>query len=208
MFTSSDVKVLSREAVFRGFLKIDRIQLKHKLFNGKWSSTIQREIAVREEVVGVLLFDPKRDEVVLVRQFRVGVMGDTETPWFLELVAGMVGEEETLYNVATRETQEESGCKILDLIEICDYYNSPGISTEKVTLYCGLIDSEHAGGFYGLEEEHEDIEAVVLSYTDAARFLKDGVINNAMSIIALQWLELNKSAIIEKWRLMFPAGRL
>jgi ADP-ribose pyrophosphatase len=198
-FSFKDIKVLSREPVFSRFLKVDIVQLKHKMFNGGWSPVINREVTVRERVVGVLMFDPKRDEIVLVKQFRVGVMQDLEEPWILEIVAGMVGDGENFHDVANREAREESGCEILDLIDICEYYNSPGISTEKVILYCGIIDAENAGGIHGLEKEHEDIEVIVLSYKDALDCLESGYINNAMSIIALQWLMLNKNAIIKQW---------
>ena len=85
------------------------------------------------------------------------------------------------------------------LVKICDYYSSPGVSSEKVRLYLGIISSENIGGFSGLESENEDIEVVVLSYTDAIAGLKDGYLANAMSIIALQWLELNKSDILQKF---------
>ena len=198
-FSFKDIKVLSREPVFSRFLKVDIVQLKHKMFNGGWSPVINREVTVRERAVGVLMFDPKRDEIVLVKQFRIGVMQDLEEPWILEIVAGMVGDGENFHDVANREVKEESGCEILDLIDICEYYNSPGISTEKVILYCGIIDAENAGGIHGLEKEHEDIEVIVLSYKDALDCLESGYINNAMSIIALQWLMLNKNAIIKQW---------
>jgi ADP-ribose pyrophosphatase len=66
-----------------------------------------------------------------------------------------------------------------------------------VILYCGLIDSTDAGGIHGLKEEHEDIESIVLPYRDVLQCLKSGEINNPMTIIALQWLMLNKSDIKE-----------
>jgi ADP-ribose pyrophosphatase len=194
-FTESDVVTLSRELAYGSFLKVDRVKLKHRMFNGDWSPPILREVLVRERAVGVLLFDPKREEIVLVRQFRVGVMNDSQGAWILEIVAGMVSEKEQFSDVAIRETEEESGCKVLKLIEICEYYNSPGITNEKVILYCGLIDATNAGGVHGLKEEHEDIASIVLPYKDAIHRLKSGRVNNPMTIIALQWLMLNKSAI-------------
>lgn len=198
-FGKSDYEIRSRKNGFRGFLNIDAIKLKHKLFRGGWSSTINREILVREGAVGVLLFDPKRDEIILVRQFRIGLLDKTETPWALELVAGMIEFGEELEEVAIREVKEESNCEVSQLVKICDYYSSPGVSSEKVRLYLGIISSENIGGFSGLESENEDIEVVVLSYTDAIAGLKDGYLANAMSIIALQWLELNKSDILQKF---------
>ena len=196
-FGETDYKILSRERGFAGFLKVDILKLKHRLFEGGWSAEINREIMVREGAVGVLLFDPKRDEIVLVRQFRVGLLNETETPWALELVAGMANLGEDLDQVAMREVQEETNCEVSKLIKICDYFNSPGISSEKVRLYLGIMDSENAGGVYGLDKENEDIEVVVLPYDEAISGLNNGFLANAMSIIALQWLELNKLNILK-----------
>ena len=198
-FGNADCEILSRENGFRGFLNIDIIKVKHKLFCGGWSSTINREVLVREGAVGVLLFDPQRDEIILVRQFRVGLLDGAATPWALELIAGMIEFGEELEEVAFREVKEESNCEVSQLVKICDYYNSPGVSSEKVRLYLGIVDSENMGGIYGLESENEDIEVVVLSYTEAITGLNKGYLANAMSIIALQWLELNKSHILQKF---------
>ena len=196
-FGKFDYLIQSRRKRFRGFLRIDTIKLKHKLFLGDWSPEINRELLVREEAVGVLLFDPKRDEIVLVRQFRVGLVDKGDSPWILELVAGMVEVGEELVEVALREVREESNAEVSKLIKICDYYSSPGISSEKVRLYLGIVASEDMGGFYGLENENEDIEVVVMPYENAISGMKKGHLANAMSIIALQWLELNKSDILK-----------
>ena len=58
-------------------------------------------------------------------------------------------------------------------------------------LFCGLIDSEGVGGIHGLEEENEDIRLVKMTFTDAWQRLEKGDINNAATIMALQWLKLN-----------------
>jgi len=196
-FGKSDYLVKTRQKRFRGFLRIDTIKLKHKLFLGGWSPEIERELLVREDAVGVLLFDPARDKIVLVRQFRVGLIDKSDSPWILELVAGMVEAGEQLDQVAIREVREESNVEVSDLIKICDYFNSPGVSSEKVSLYLGIVASDEMGGVYGLESENEDIEVVVLPYEEAIKGIKKGYLANAMSIIALQWLELNKSDVLK-----------
>jgi len=198
-FSNADLEISERNIRFESFLRVDQLSLKHRLFDGGWSNQIQRELSVRPEAVGILLFDPHRDEIVMVRQFRVGTINEPDPPWILELVAGMVEEGEPLESVAQRETQEESNCEIMSLIKICDYFNSPGVSDEKVTLFCGKIESSEAGGVYGLREENEDIEVVVLNTNEAINAVQNGVINNAMSIIALQWLALNKEELVKSW---------
>jgi ADP-ribose pyrophosphatase len=199
-FSNQDVEILSREECHAGFLRVERLMLRHRLHAGDWSEILQRELLLKAPAVGILLYDPVRDEVLLIRQFRVGMLDEQSNPWSLELVAGMVAEGERLQEVAIREAEEESNTTPTDLIQICDYYNSPGGSNEKITLYCGRIDSENAGGFFGLAEEHEDIEAVVLSYDEVLLAAESGKINNAMTIIAVQWLQLHKRRLLNDWR--------
>jgi len=206
-FQKTDVELISREQCFDGFLRLDRIQLRHRLFEEGWSEILNRELLVKDQAVGLLMFDPVRDHVVLVRQFRVGLIDEHQSPWLLELVAGMVedgegkGEREELEQVAIREAAEESNCIPTNLVKVCDYYNSPGASNEKVTLFCGRVDSENAEGFFGLTEEHEDIEVVVLPRSEALQAIDSGLINNAMTIIALQWLQLHESELLSKWNI-------
>jgi ADP-ribose pyrophosphatase len=102
---------------------------------------------------------------------------------------------ETSEQTAQREGLEEAGLTFQALDKICDYMVSPGGTTEMIHLYCGLISTESAGGIYGVEQEHEDIRAHVVSADEAITMIHDGRINNAAAIIALQWLELNRSRL-------------
>jgi ADP-ribose pyrophosphatase len=204
-FGDKDVEIISRSLEHDGFLRIEHLQLRHRLFSGEWSEVFTRELQLKDPAVGVLLFDPDQDALLLVRQFRVGMFsdasldGDKVLGWPLEIVAGMVGSTEQYEAVALRECKEESNCVPTDLIKICEYYNSPGGSNEKIILFCGRIDSRNAGGVYGLMEEHEDIEVQVLSYVDAMSLIDSGEINNAMTIIALQWLQLHRQELLDSW---------
>ncbi|KRO80200.1 NUDIX domain-containing protein [Gammaproteobacteria bacterium] len=194
------IEVDHRETLFDSFLRVDRLKLRHSLFAGGWSELMTRELLLRPRAVGVLLFDPVRQQVVLVRQIRVGMLDEGQHPWLLELVAGMVESGEEPIEVAARESLEEANTKPQDLLQICEYYNSPGISNERITLFCGRVDATQAGGIFGLDAEHEDIEVVVLSLADALAKVASGEINNAMSIIALQWLQLNQPMLEESWK--------
>ena len=194
------IEVDHRETLFDSFLRVDRLKLRHSLFAGGWSELMTREPLLRPRAVGVLLFDPVRQQVVLVRQIRVGMLDEGQHPWLLELVAGMVESDEEPIEVAARESIEEANTKPQDLLQICEYYNSPGISNERITLFCGRVDATQAGGIFGLDAEHEDIEVVVLSLADALTKVASGEINNAMSIIALQWLQLNQPMLEESWK--------
>ena len=199
VFDQQDVEVLSRTPGHQGFIPVDVLQLKHRLFAGGWSEDIRRELAVRDQAVGVLLYDPDTDEVVLVRQFRTGILTHNQSPWLLEIVAGMAGTGEAPADVVKREAKEEANCDVSELIPICEYFNSPGWSDEKVSLFCARIDAGSAGGIHGLDEEHEDILVVTMALDEAVKAVETGGINNAMAIIAVQWLRLNRDVVKKQW---------
>lgn len=191
VFGKHDVEVLNCQRVFQGFFAIDRITLRHRLYQGGWTQAFVRELFVRGRAAGVLLYDPHRDSVVLVEQFRIGVLDPAgESPWALELVAGIVDEGETAQAMAVREVKEEAGLDISRVEFICEYYNSPGGSDECISLFYAEVDSTTAGGIHGLPEENEDIQVLVLPRSEAWQAVRQGLINNAMAIIALQWLQI------------------
>lgn len=195
-----DFEVVEREACFRGFYKLDRVHLRHRQFAGGMGPVIRRELFVRHDAVCVLPYDPQRDAVVLIEQFRVGAMDKDENPWLLELVAGLIDKDEEPEEVAHREAQEEADLILGPLWPVLRYFPSPGGSDELVHLYIGRCDSEGAGGVHGLPEEGEDIKVHVMSFADAMQAVRDGRINNAASIIALQWLALNRDEVRGMWK--------
>jgi ADP-ribose pyrophosphatase len=170
--------------------------LRHRLFAGGWSNDFSRELFRRDQAAGVLLYDPKMDKLVLVEQFRVGLLDAMDqSPWALELVAGIVGEGESAAGMAQREVSEEAGLDIGSPQFICDYFNSPGGSTERIKLFYAEVDAGQAAGIHGLVEENEDIRVVVMTFDEVWSAFVSGRINNAMAIIALQWLSLKRAGI-------------
>jgi ADP-ribose pyrophosphatase len=200
MFSSADVKVQQRSTSYDGFLRIDELLLSHRLIEGGWSEIIKRELQIKAGAVAILMFDPVREEVVLVRQFRVGMIDEQGSPWLLEIVAGMIEMGETPEDVAIRESIEEADLTPANILKICEYYSSPGTTNEKVYLYCGQVDSSNAGGVHGMIDEHEDIEVVVISFAELVDAVECGLINNAMTIIATQWLEKNMPKVLAQWQ--------
>ncbi len=198
-FSHKHVSILSRKPLHAGYLCVDELILRHRLFAGGDSEPFRRELIVRPPGVGILLYDPLRREAVLVRQFRVGMIDESRSPWMLELVAGMVDKDEEPLQVAERESREESGIQPVSAVRICDYYNSPGVGNEHISLFCGRVDAGAAGGVHGLQEEHEDIETVVVSYDDLVNAVEAGIINNAMTIIAVQWLQIHHDELLRLW---------
>ncbi|MEK6595417.1 MAG: ADP-ribose diphosphatase, partial [Pseudomonadota bacterium] len=94
---------------------------------------------------------------------------------------------------------EEADCIISDLIPLYDFLVSPGGTTERVALFCGRVDAAHAGGIHGAADEDEDIKVHVVTLDAALALVKSGRINSASSIIALQWLALNRSHVQTLW---------
>ncbi|MBA1145486.1 NUDIX domain-containing protein [Ectothiorhodospiraceae bacterium WFHF3C12] len=193
------VEVLERQRVHDGFIPVERLRLRHALFEGGLSDVLVREVYAHRRCVGVLPYDPERDTVVLVEQFRVGAMEMASGPWLMEVIAGMVEPGETAESVAHRESAEEADCRLDALWPICEYVVTPGVSSETVKLYCARADSGGLGGIHGKPEEGEDIRVHVVSTDEALEMVRTGVIHAAMPIIALQWLALNREQVRDAW---------
>ena len=199
-FSHEDVEVVEKTTVYDGFFKMHRYKVKHRLVEGGWSPVLTRECFDRGPAVAVLLYDPYKDAVVLLEQFRIGAIDAQEGAWQLELVAGIVEPGETPEDVMHREAKEESGSDVLDYEYIVDYYPSAGGWNEKVHLYCGGVDSTDIGGVHGLPEEGEDIWVQVFPREEALHIMQENYIHNAATIIALQWLQMNYKRLQEKWQ--------
>ena len=199
MTAKDDVVIEQRERCFQGFYRLDRVHLKHRLFAGHMGTTISRELFVRPDAVCVLPYDPHTDSVVLIEQFRVGALDKSPEPWLLEIVAGLIDTDEQPEDVARREAREEADLELHELLPVMTYYPSPGGSDERVYLYVGRCSTVGVGGVFGLAEEGEDIRAHVWPLADALKAVQDGRIDNAASIIALQWLALNKAQVKADW---------
>lgn len=195
--TENDVKIKSKSIVHEGFCHIEHFAMQHRTFAGPWTDIYTRELMIKPRVAAALPYDPKHDKVVLIEQFRVGALGQNVTPWLIEIVAGIMDKEhpESYEELIKREMKEEACLDIEALLPICDYLVTPGCSTEKVKLFCAIVDCTKAPKFCGVASEHEDIKIHVLSTKEAFAAVKSGQINNAATIIALQWLELNMNAV-------------
>jgi ADP-ribose pyrophosphatase len=204
-FAAGDVEVLARETVYDDFFRLERLRLRHKKFAGDWSEPLTRELMVRRDAAGVLLYDPELDAVALIEQFRVGALDRgavdrIEGPWLFELVAGLIDTDETPAEVARREAVEEAGCAVLALEPVFELFSSPGGSNEFMHIFCGRCDLRSAGGIHGLPEEHEDIRVHVVAFAAAVEMMQRGRLRNAHTIIAMQWLQLNRERLRLSWR--------
>ena len=196
---NTDVEILEKTVCFEGFFRIERYRLRHRLFSGDWSHPLVRELFERGHAAAVLPYDPIRDEVVLIEQFRVGALNAPGGPWLMEIVAGIIEADETTEDVVKRESIEEANCIITDLIPLYNFLVSPGGTTESVALFCGRVDTTHAGSVHGASEEGEDIKVHVVAVDTALALLQAGKINSVSAIIALQWLALNRDHVRTIW---------
>jgi len=194
-YNKNDVQVLKKEPLYKGFFQCNKYTLKHRLFSGGWSAEMQRECFERGHAVALLPYDAKNDRVVLLEQFRFGAMETQQSPWLFELVAGIIEEGEKPEDVAKREAFEEAGLIVKSCQFILNYLVSPGGTTEQIDLFVANVDSSLAHGLHGLADEGEDIRVHVLPRETAYKWVSEGKINNAATIIALQWLELNREKL-------------
>ena len=195
----ADVDVLERKTVFQGHFRIDAYKLRHARFDSGWTRTLTREVFERGHAAGLLAYDPVRNEFVMCEQFRVGAYAAGADPFQLEVVAGIIEDNEQPEGVARRETKEEIGQDVTDLWPIQRYLVSPGGASESIYLYLGRVSSAGAEGIFGAKGEDEHIRVKIVGEDELRTLMEQGALTNAMTLIAAQWFFLNREQIREKW---------
>jgi ADP-ribose pyrophosphatase len=193
------VEVRERTTLFQGYFRIVRYVLRHRRFAGGWTPFFNREVFERGHAAAVLLYDPVRDMVGLSEQFRVASMAAGRHPWLIEIVAGIIDPGETAETAAVREAREEAGVEIGELVPVVHAIVSPGGSTETVKIFCAQVDATKLGGVHGMEAEGEDIRVFAVAADEAIAWVASGRIDNYTSIIAIQWLALNRDQLRKRW---------
>lgn len=195
-----DARIVSIDTPFARFLRIDVVRFRHKLFSGEWSGEREYDVLRRGEAVAVILYDPERDSVVLVEQFRLPALYAGLSSWQIEPVAGLVDADESYEDVARRESREEAGIEpIGELVPIQRYMPSPGDSDEAVMLFCGRVDARTADGIHGLAEENEDIRVVVKPVAELQAMLEAGTIETGHTLICCYWLLRHRDRLRREW---------
>ena len=193
-------ELVERTVTFQGHFRVARYLFRHSLYQGGQSGEVKREVFERGQAAAVLPYDPLRDEVVLIRQFRAGTYAAGRHPWCWEVVAGIIEEGETPEDVARREAVEEASVKILDLFPMHSVVLSPGACSETCTSFLGRIDSTGVGGIFGLESENENILVKAVPFPEARGMLDRDEIDNSVAVMALQWLALHRDEMRNRWR--------
>ena len=195
-YNSDEVDILSREYLFRGFIQVEKVSLRHRLFQqSDYTSVIHRELIQRPEAAGVLIYNDQQQKFALIEQFRIGAMDDPDSPWKLEVIAGVLDGDESPESCIRRESLEESGCELQALQHLFSFYPSAGACAELFHLYSAEATLPEQGGIFGVADEGENIQLHILDYADIRSLLTNGRLRNAPVIMALQWLEQHINTI-------------
>ncbi len=183
--------------IFDDFFKIDEARLHYEKFDGTMTQELRRLNFNRGNSVAIVLYNRKNNSLIFTKQFRYPVFSsDPQQAWILELIAGMIDDNQTPKQSAFREITEETGYQISDLTFISQFFVSPGGTSEKIYLFFAHIedtDAKSAGG--GLANEGVDIQVVQIPVQEAMKMLKDGQFQDAKTIVGLQWFEKNQKEI-------------
>lgn len=188
---TGEVRLTERRHAHAGFFGLEVLDLAHRRFDGAMGPQIRREVFVSGDAVTVLPYDPRRDRVLLVEQFRAGPFGRGDPlPWQLEAIAGRVDPGETPEDAARREALEEAGLVLGPLEMVAEYYPSPGAMTEYIYSYVAITDlPDGVAGVRGAEDEAEDIRGHLLSFEALMAAVARGEVANAPLILTALWLQ-------------------
>ena len=194
-------KILSSETLSKVYkFSMRMITFSHDRYDGSNTGEYGRVVFDRGDSVCILLYDRADQTFIMTEQFRIGVAVNPggDSPWVLETVAGSMdgGPGETPLDTAMREVEEEApGCKVLHVMPMPSFYNSPGGSSEKTHMFCAVIDSSGVAENGGLAEHNEDIKVVKIPVQQAYRDLDEGRINTSSAMIAIMWFRLNERSM-------------
>ena len=156
-------------------------------------ATVWRQIEDHGAAAAVLPYDPDRRCALLVKLFRAPALYAGCTERLVEPIAGVLDNGETAEVCARREALEEAGVRLDALERVAEVWSSPGISTERITLFLAPYaagDRVAPGG--GLAAEHEDIEVLEISLADVVHGLADGSIDDMKLLGLVQALQLRR----------------
>jgi nudix-type nucleoside diphosphatase (YffH/AdpP family) len=188
---AGDVRVARRRQPYAHFFAVEEYDLWFRRFDGGESGEINRAAFISGDAVTVLPYDPWRDRVLLIEQFRAGpfARGDDQ-PWQLEAIAGRIDPGETPEETARREAREEAGIELGELLAVANYYPSPGAKSEFLYSFCALTDlPDGVAGTFGLAEEAEDIRGHLVSFERLMALVETGEAGNAPLILTALWLQ-------------------
>jgi len=192
-----DVVSQTRRWPYANYFAVEEHDLCFRRFDGTMSAALDRAIFISGDAAVVLPYDPVRDRVMVIEQFRAGpyARGDAN-PWLIETVAGRIDGGETPEEAARREAEEEAGLTLKALIAGPRYYPSPAAKAEYIYSFVGIADlPDSAAGLGGLASEAEDIRSHVISFDRLMALVDSGEIDNAPLQLIAFWLARERPRI-------------
>lgn len=192
-----DVEVVQARRPYSNYFVLEEHDLKFRRFDGEMSEPVNRAGFIGGDAVTVLPYDPLRDEVLLVEQFRIGpYMRGDRNPWMLEPIAGRVDHGESVESTARREAVEEAGLELGALHYVSGHYPSPGAVSEYVYAFVGIADlSDKHGHLGGLATEHEDIRSHVVSFERLMELVTTDEAGVGPLVVSAYWLALHRDRL-------------
>jgi len=192
-----DVRIAHQRQPYAHFFAVEEYELSFRRYGGGFSEAVSRAVFISGDAVTVLPYDPVRDRVLLIEQFRPAPMarGDAQ-PWLLEAIAGRIDPGESPEQAARREAFEEAGLVLGDLLPVAQYYPSPGAKSEFLYSYVALTDlPDGAAGVFGVEGETEDIRGQLVDFADLMALVASGEAANAPLILTALWLQRERARL-------------
>jgi nudix-type nucleoside diphosphatase (YffH/AdpP family) len=177
---AKNARVIAEQTLSDGRFRLTRTRAEVEEADGA-RRVLDYEIYHHGPAATVLLYDPARRVILLVRQFRLAAYLVDGTPDMLEACAGMLDGDDP-ETCVRREAWEETGVRIAAARHAFDAFTSPGALTEKIACFVapyGAADSVGAGG--GVDDD-ERIEAVEVGYEELEAMIASGVIRDAKTI--------------------------
>lgn len=195
--TRADVSKVAVNRPYANFFTMEEYDLSFRRYDGAQSDMVRRAVFVATDAVIVLPYDPVRDRVLLIEQFRPGPFArQDEYPWQLEPIAGRLDANEAPEDAARREAQEEAGLDLRALHEVANCYASPGCSTEYYNIYIALADlPDEIVGVAGVAQEAEDIRSFLYDFEDLMRMTDHMQVVNAPLVLAALWLARHRDRL-------------
>ena len=180
-------EILERRIAYAGYMTVTRLRV--RLADG---AEVWREVERHGDAVVVLAYDEARRRALLVRLFRAPVLEAAGEDASIEACAGMIGDEDA-ETAVRREALEEMGVLLGPLDYIARVWPSPGVSTERQSLFLAAYtaaDRTEAGG--GAPGEHEGITVIERPLTALAADADYGRITDGKLLTLIFALRLRR----------------
>lgn len=186
------IRIESRHEAYGRYFSVEEIALRHQMHGGGWSAVVEREVFMSADAALLLPYDPIRDQVLVVSQFRIGPLARGQAQcWMLEPIAGRIDAGETPAEAAMREAREEAGLRPGRLYPLPAHYPTPGANSEFFYPFVALADlgSHDTGRSFGLPDEGEDIATIVMPRAELSALAESGQLQCGPLVMMAFWLD-------------------